>query len=178
MKIEDRLALHRRMAEGYHAAYKLQGERQSAIYPEEWKFADDAVYSSPYFTGGQGLAMGEFSKSHGMSMTDGATMEAKVYSAVLPDWRPVEFMCWPSDIGFAMRTRFEGHTKDGARMSFHALDFVQTNEAGLIRRWETFVDGEEFGPIVKLAIGVRGPFRDATEYWQALGKRLHELGLM
>jgi hypothetical protein len=178
MIIEDRIALHRRMAEGYHAAYELQQQRQDAIYSEEWKFADDAVYSSPYFTGGQDLSMGQMFKMSGMSITKVATLEAKVYSAVLPDWKPVQFECWPSDIGVAMQIRFEGHTKEGVKMGFYALDFVKTNDEGMITRWETFVDGEEFGPITELATGVRGPFRDASGYLSALGKRIKELGLM
>jgi hypothetical protein len=175
LKSEDRVSLHRRMAEGYHEAYKRRVERQRVVYPDEWRFADDATYSSPYFSGGKDAPFGKFMKAPGMSMSKGATMEARVYDAKLSDWQPVEFMCWPSENGFAMRTRFEGHTDDGVKMGFYALDFVQTNETGLITRWETFVDGEEFGPLVELAIGVRGPFDDFSAYWSALAKRLSEL---
>ena len=177
MKLEDRIALHRRMAEGYHAAYEHQHDRKDATYSEEWKFADNAVYYSLYFTGGKALSIGELSKSTGMSMTDGAALEAKAYSAVLPDWGPKEFKCWPSENGFVMRSRFAGHTKDGVTMSFHMVDFVETNELGQITYWETFCDGEEFGPVAELAIGARGPFPDGFAYWGALGKRLKELGV-
>ena len=164
------------MAEGYHAAYERQHERKEAIYSKEWTFADEAVYFSVYFTGGRAVPIGELSKSHGMSMTDAAALEAKAYSAALPDWGPVEFKCWPSENGFVMRTRFGGHTKAGVMMSFHMMDFVETNELGQITYWETFCDGEEFGPVAELAIGVRGPFPDAFTYWGALEKRLRELG--
>ena len=163
------------MAEGYHAAYERQHERKNATYSKEWSFADDAVYFSLYFTGGKAVSIGELSKSNGMSMTDGATLEAKAYSAVLPDWGPVEFKCWPSENGFAMRSRFAGHTKDRIMMGFHMIDFVETNDLGQITYWETFCDGEEFGPVAELALGVRGPFRDVFTYWGALHKRLEEL---
>jgi hypothetical protein len=177
MNIAERLALHRRMAEGYHGAYERQHEQGDAVYSEEWKFADDAAYFSVYFTGGQEVPLGEIANASGASMTDGAALEARVYSAVLPDWGPLEFMCWPSDVGFVTRTRYGGHTKDGAAMSFHMIDFVLTNEDGLITRWETFCDGEEFGPVAELAVGLRGPFRNVFDYWGALSRRLQELGL-
>jgi len=163
------------MAEGYHEAYRRRIERQRVIYPDEWRFADDATYSSPYFSGGQDAPIGKFMKAPDMTMSNGATMEARVYAAKLPDWQPVEFTSWPSDNGFAMRTRFEGHTEDGRKFGFYALDFVQTNEERLITRWETFVDGEEFGPLVEMAVGVRGPFDSFSSYWTALDRRLREL---
>jgi len=177
MNLEERIALHRRMAEGYHDAYMRQDERGDAVYSEDWNFADDAVYSSQYFSGGKDVLIAEMMKSTGKDIHQGAKLEAKVYSDVLPDWKPVDFICFPSDIGFSMQTRFEGHTKDGIKMTFHALDYVLTDEDGLITRWETFVDGEEFGPLAELVLGVRGPFSDMTDYWRALYNRFKDLGL-
>ncbi len=176
MNLEQRIAHHRRMAEGYHKAYESQDESEGAVYSDDWKFADDAVYSSVYFSGGKDVPIGEMMKTIGVDIRLGAKMESKVYSAVLPDWRPVKFICFPSDIGFSMQTRFEGHRRDGTKMTFHALDYVLTNEDGLITRWESFVDGEEFGPLTELALGVRGPFADIADYWQALYARFHQLG--
>jgi hypothetical protein len=173
MNLEERIAFHRHLATGYHEAYKYRKERGGVVYPEEWKLADDAVYFSPYFGSGE---MGKFMKDAGQSMGDGANLEAIVYTAKFPDWGPVEFMCWPSDVGFSMRTKFEGTAENGTKMSFWACDFILTNEKGEVTRMETHVNGEDFGPVSELAVGVRGPFTDMYVYWEALHKRLVELG--
>lgn len=46
--LEDRIALHRRMAEAYYNAYSEKAVKDGATYAE-WKFSDDAIYWSPYF---------------------------------------------------------------------------------------------------------------------------------
>jgi hypothetical protein len=154
--LEDRIALHRRMAESYHTAYARKAVKDGATY-EEWKFADDAVYWSPYF----GNELIQLSK-HPVSVSTSATMEAKAYSLRFPDWGPVEFKCWPSDNGFVMKTLFEGHTQDGTTMSFYSYGFVETNDQGEITRWETHVS-EEYSAFLDVAIGVHGPFRESAD---------------
>ncbi|MGZ4885482.1 MAG: hypothetical protein ACXVI7_09095 [Halobacteriota archaeon] len=115
-----------------------------------------------------------------------AAMEAKAYSLSFPDWKPVEFKSYPSDIGFVMRTRWEGHTKnatkgdgtkikDGTKMGFYSYGFIDTNDLGEIMRWETHVN-EEFGSFLEVALHVRGPFKD-SEYVEALTRRLEEAGV-
>lgn len=178
MNLGDRIALHAKMAEGYHAAYADQHQEDAADLSPAWTFAEDAVYFSLYFTGGKPVPIGELSNANGMSMTDGAALEAKIYSATLPDWGPAEFRCWPAESGFVTRTRFEGHTLDGTLLSFHMVDFVETNPSGQISYWETFCDGEEFGRVAEAALGVRGPFPDAYTYWGVLHQRAAELGLV
>ena len=92
--IEDRVAKHRRMAHAYRDAYKRLGVKDGEKY-EEWKFAEDAVFWSPYFTGGRQNAI----KLGGMvvDVATYATMEALSYSVKFPDWGPKDFNCWPSD---------------------------------------------------------------------------------
>jgi hypothetical protein len=102
MELQDRINLHRRMAEGYHDAYKQLQARGKAVYPPEWKFAPDAVYFSVYFSGGEAAPIGE--QMAGDAVTEMVSKEAKVYSAALPDWGPLDFKCFPSDIGFVTRT--------------------------------------------------------------------------
>jgi hypothetical protein len=167
MTLEERLALHRRLAEGYHEAYKRRVERGAVIYPDEWRLADDAIYWSSYF----GTApLKQFHKQSGATQSESASREAVVYATKLPDFAPVEFMCWPSENGAAWRSRFEGHTEDGRTMGFFAVDFILTNEEGLITRWETFVDSAEFGDVLELCTGVRGPFSDFYEYRKELNR--------
>jgi hypothetical protein len=178
MKIEDRLAHHRRIAEGYEEAYKLRAQRGGrVIFPKEWVFAEDAVYVSVYFSGGVESPLGKFLKKSGESIGDGATREARVYAAKFPDWTTTNFMCWPAENGATWRSRMTGTTKDGVKMAWHMVDFINTNAQGEITRWETFCDGEEFGPVMEHAVGVRGPFKDFTQYWKALNRRLEQLGI-
>jgi hypothetical protein len=172
MKVEDRIAKHRRMAESYRNSYLRQGVKEGASY-EEWKFADDAVYSSPYFTGDQVNRIAAIS----VSVAAYATMEAKAYSVKFPDWKPVDFKYWAAENGFVMKTRWEGRTKDGVKMGFYSYGFVETNEEGLITRWETHVN-EEYSDFLEVAIGVRGPFLgNHTPYFEALSRVLAENGL-
>ena len=83
MKIEDRVAMHRRMAESYRNAYLHQGVQDGEKY-EAWKFAADGVYASPYFTGDQVFPLSAFPVDPAKS----ATMEAKAYSLKFSDWKP------------------------------------------------------------------------------------------
>lgn len=169
MDVEDRVSLHRRLAEGYHEGYKRRVERGAVIYPPEWQLADDAIYWSSYF----GTApLKQFHNQRGASQNDSASNEALVYATKLPDFAPIEFMCWPAEEGAAWRSRFEGHTEDGRTMGFWAADFILTNEAGLITRWETFVDSGEFGNVLELCTGVRGPFEDFLDYRRELDRVL------
>ncbi len=167
MKPEERIALHRRMAESYGDSYKKKAVEEGAKY-EAWNFADDAVYFSPYFTGGVLSALRDFTEDRSVDVSVFATMEARAYTDVFPDWGPVEFKYWAAENGFVMKTLFVGHTKEGKKYSFYAYGFVETNEEGKINRWETHVNGEEIGPFLELAIGRRGPFMGFTAYFQAL----------
>jgi hypothetical protein len=171
MKTEDRIAHHRRMAESYRNAYLRKGVQEGEEY-EAWKFADDAVYASPYFTGDEVFPMREFS----MTAAKSATNEAAAYSLTFPDWGPADFKCWPADNGFVMKTRWEGHTKDGTRMGFYSYGFIETNDQGEITRWETHVN-DEFSPFLEVAIGVRGPFRGKDEYNEAVSRILEKAGV-
>ena len=56
MTPEERITQHRRLAESYRNAYLREGVKDGEEYTDEnghdaWKFADGAIYTSPYFTG-------------------------------------------------------------------------------------------------------------------------------
>ncbi len=171
MNTEDRIAHHRQMAEAYRNAYLHQGVQDGETY-EAWKFADDGVYSSPYFTGDEVFPLNAFPADTAQA----ATMEAKAYSLTFPDWKPVSFNYWPADNGFVMKTRWQGTTKDGTTMGFYSYSFVDTNEAGEVARWETHVN-DEYSPFLKVAIGVSGPFHGTSEYVDALHRCLDKAGV-
>lgn len=169
--IKKRIDLHRRMAESYYHAYLKKAVKDGATY-DEWKFADDAVYWSPYF-GNNLIDL----KTNPISVEESATMEALSYSATFPDWGPLKFDCWPSPDGFAMKTMFGGHDKDGKLMTFHAYGFVKTNSVGEIIRWETHVS-PEYNDFLDATIGVHGPFTNGPEpYMEAVAKKLKEAGI-
>jgi hypothetical protein len=171
MNLEERIAHHRRMAEGYRNAYLHQGVQEGEEY-EAWRFADDAVYTSPYFTGDEVLLLRDVPTE----AAEAATLEAKAYSLTFPDWKPADFTYWPAENGFTMKTRWEGHMADGARMGFYSYSFVETNEAGEVSRWETHVN-DEYSRFLEVAIGVSGPFHGHTEYVDALRRRLEKAGV-
>jgi hypothetical protein len=171
LTLEERIALHCRMAESYHAAYDEKAVKDGATY-EDWKFADNAAYFSPYF--GKELIQ---LKTQPISVSASAMMEAKAYSFKFPDWGPVDFKYWPADNGFVMKTLFKGHTKSDTKMSFYAYGFVETNDQGEITRWETHVN-EDYSAFLDVAIDVHGPFSDdSNPYMDTLSQSLKEAGV-
>ena len=167
----DRVGLHRRMAESYHAAYQDRAVQDGETYTE-WVFAPDAVYWSPYF----GTEVIELA-THPVSVQESATMEARAYGVRFSGWGPVRFESWPSDDGFAMKTRFEGtRASDGVSMGFFAYGFVRTDSQGRITRWETHVS-REYDDFLDVAIGIHGPFDGkADAYLEALARTLNTAG--
>lgn len=164
----DRVELHRRMAESYHAAYQRNTVQAGQTYAE-WVFAPDAVYWSPYF-GSEVIPLA----THPVSVQESATMEAQAYGVRFTGWGPVVFESWPSEEGFAMKTRFEGRrTSDGVLMGFFAYGYVRTDSQGRIERWETHVS-REYDDFLDVAIGIHGPFNgQADAYLEALAKTLN-----
>ncbi|WP_193047008.1 hypothetical protein [Mycolicibacterium baixiangningiae] len=172
MKLEARIAKHRRMAESYRDKYVLQKVQEGESY-DEWVFTDDAVYTSPYFVAGQELVL----KDVATHWDTAATVEAKAYGITFPDWKPVDYKCWPAENGFVMRYRWEGtNVNDGKVMGFYSISFVDTNEDAEIVHWSTYVNDEEYGPFLEAAIGARGPFH-GDGYMQALAKHFEAHGL-
>ena len=171
MTLEERLEKHRRMAESYHQAYVKQSVQDGSTY-DEWQFADDAVYWSPYF----GDSLIDL-KTNPISVRQSATMEALSYSSTLPDWTALGFKCWASENGFVMQTHFGGHDSDGKLWDFYAYGFVETDEVCRIKRWETHVSPEYNDFLVK-CLGVHGPFKNgAEEYMAAVAKKMKEAGI-
>lgn len=171
MNTEERVAKHARMAQGYRDAYLHKQVHEGESY-EAWAFADDAEYWSPYFTGEKVLLM----KDVAIDTAKSATMEATAYALTFPDWHPADFKYWAAENGFVMKTRWEGHMKDGTRMGFFSYSFVETNEKCEIGRWETHVN-DEYSPFLEVAIGVRGPFKDGDDYMAALSRCLEKAGV-
>ncbi|MET8650798.1 hypothetical protein [Nocardia aurea] len=172
MKLEDRIAKHRRMAESYRDKYVLQKVQDGDRY-DEWEFADGAVYTSPYFAVGEELVLAEVATSFDVA----ATVEAKAYSVVFPDWKPVEYKLWAADNGFVMRYRWEGTSViDGVTRGFYSISFVETNDDGQITHWSTYVNDEEYGPFLQAAIDARGPFT-GDEYMEALKRHFEKHNL-
>ncbi len=172
LNLEERLALHRRMAEAYRNAYLRQGIQEGEAFIDVWTFAADAMYASPYFTGDQAFLLSEFPEESARA----STMEAKAYSLTFPDWKPADFKYWPADNGFVMKTRWEGLTKDGTKMGFYSYSFVETNDDGEVTRWETHVN-DEYSPFLDVAIGVHGPFHGTSAYVEALERCLAAAGV-
>ena len=171
MELVDRIAKHRRMAESYRDKYVLQKVQEGDSY-DEWEFTDDAVYTSPYFVADQELVLKDVATSFAIA----ATIEAKAYSVVFPDWKPVESKVWPAENGFVMRYRWEGTSVDGQKMGFYSISFVETNDDAQITHWSTFVNDEEYGPFLEAAIGARGPFH-GDEYMNALARHFEKHNL-
>ena len=171
MTLEERLDKHRKMAESYYHAYDQKAVKEGATY-EEWTFAPHAVYWSPYF-GDHLIDLDQ----NPMSVRQSATMEALSYSITLPDWKPLEFKCWPSDRGFVMQSHFGGHDSAGVMHDFYAYGFVETNEQCEITRWETHVS-PEYNDFLDVVIGVHGPFKNGPEpYMEAVGRKLAQAGI-
>ena len=168
----ERLDLHRRMAESYHAGYAERSVQDGQTYTD-WQFGPTATYASPYF-GDEEIDLA----THPISVKQSATMEAVAYSVAFDGWGPVDFQCWPSPDGFAMKTRFEGRRRaDGVVMGFFAYGFVTTDTEGLITHWETHVS-REYDDFLDVAIGVHGPFvGKADDYMAALGATLAKAGV-
>lgn len=168
---DERIVLHGKMAMSYYSAYDAKVVKDGATY-DEWKFSDEALYWSPYF-GNNIINL----KEHPMSVKSAATMEALCYSTTFPDWAPLEFKHWDAVDGFVMQTHFGGHDKNGKFMGFFAYGFVETNEYGLITRWETHVS-PDYNDFLDAAIGVHGPFVNGPEpYMAAVAKVLQERGI-
>lgn len=171
LNLEERIALHRKMAECYRDAYSDKAVEGGGTY-DDWTFAEDAVYWSPYF-GDNVIDL----QTHPISVKASATMEAKTYTLTLADWAPLAFECWPSDRGFVMQTHFGGHKPDGTLVDFYAYGFVNTNAYGEITRWETHVS-PEYNDFLDVVIGIHGPFKQGPEpYMKALAVKLQEAGI-
>lgn len=169
--LEARIDRHRRMAYSYRDAYVKRTVENGETY-EEWVFAADAKYWSPYF-GDNVINL----STYPISVRQSATMEADAYCISFPDWGVLGFQCWPSDNGFAMQTHFGGHDKAGALHDFYAYGFVETNEAGEITRWETHVS-PEYNDFLDAAIGIHGPFKNGPQpYMDAVARKMREVGL-
>jgi hypothetical protein len=167
MTLEDRLALHQRMADTYFDAYAHHVERGAVVMSDEWRIASDFVYASPFHGAGTPERIAT------LMAGAGNTNEMKLYLAKMPDWRAVDMLGWPTPEGFVTRTRWEGHTREGRTYEATLVNFWWV-EGDQITRCEACVNGDELGPIMELICGVRGPFPTFRAYWSALEARQRE----
>jgi hypothetical protein len=169
MTLEERLALHQRLADTYFDAYARHIERGAVVMSDEWRLSPGFLYSSGYH--------GVDAPAPIASLIEGAgnTNEMKVYLARIPNWRAVECLGWPTPQGFVTRTLWAGRTRDGRMLSSTLVNFWHVNEAGEITRCDGFINGEELGPVMEVVLGRRGPFKSFAEYWQALATRQREI---
>ncbi len=171
MKVEDRVAMNQRIAEGYRNAYMRKGVEEGERY-EAWNFAPNAEYVSPYWTNDEIWILGDQQIEAGKT----AIMEAKAISLVYPDWKVVDCQIWAATDGFVMKNKWVGNKADGTSATYYSYTFARTNEAGQITRWETHVD-ENFGPFIETVIGIRGPFREQHQYMDAIARVLEKAGV-
>jgi hypothetical protein len=175
MTLEERIALHRRMATSWFETYRDFPKKKVITMSSEWKWSDDAIYWSPYFSGSKEHPVGKFFKRGDLSFGSGASQETAVYADAFPDWRPVEFTCWPSENGCAWRSKQEGHNSKGVKYAAHIVNLITTNSEGLITRYESHLDSAEFGPVAMQALGTPGPFENFGAYWKILSVRIKDL---
>lgn len=171
MNMDERIAMNRRVAEGYRDAYRNKSVEGGERY-QSWSFAPNAEYSSPYWTGEKVIVLGEQPIEAGKT----AIMEAKAISLVFPDWTIVDSHIWAADDGFTIKNKWVGTKKDGTSMSYYSYTFARTNEAGQLAHWETHVD-EGFGPFIEQVIGARGPWKEGDEYMRLIAKALETAGV-
>lgn len=169
---EERISLNRKIAESYFSAYDQKLVKDGKTY-DNWIFAENADYWSPYFGNGT-INLYE----HPISPADSATMEALSYSIEFPDWTALDFECWPSVEGVAWKSHFGGHKKDnGDFMDFFAYSYIKTNEYGEIIHWETHVNCD-YNDFLDVAIGEHGPYKNgADEYMDAVMRKLKSAGI-
>jgi len=169
-QIADRVEFHRQLADAYRSVYdkKTAKESEEGATYENWVFAKNCVYFSPYFTQYKELDIGSLSEMNSTTIVESINWEAMALSHKFPDWGPKTFESWPSDHGCVWRTLFSGHhIETGEEMQFYAVSFVETNDKGEITRWETWPDNR-FDPFLKEAIGICGPWDTVTGYFAAI----------
>ncbi len=169
---EERIALNRSIAESYFAAYDKKAVKDGATY-DNWEFAPNADYWSPYFGNGTiNLS------TNPISVEDSATMEALSYSVEFSDWAPIDFECWPAVEGVAWKSHFGGHRKDnGEFMDFFAYSYIKSNEYGEITHWETHVNCD-YNDFLDVAIGEHGPYKNGAQpYMEAVMRKLTSAGI-
>jgi hypothetical protein len=163
MSLEDRLALHQRIADTYFDAYANHIARGQVVMTDDWKLAPDFVFKSTYHGAEATIAK--------MIDVAGNTNEMKTYLFEMPDYHAEECLRWPTPEGFVTRTRWVGHTRDGKALVSTLVNFWWVNAAGEITRCESFINGDEIGPVMEKVVGRRGPFESFDEYWAALAAR-------
>jgi hypothetical protein len=171
VSMEERIAMNRRVAEGYRDAYMKKSVEGGERY-QSWSFAPDAQYSSPYWTGDKVIILSEQPIEAGKT----AIMEAKAISLVYPDWTIIDSQIWAAEEGFTIKNKWVGTKHDGSQRSYYSYTFARTNEVGQLAHWETHVD-EGFGPFIEEVIGARGPWAEGSVYMQLIAKALEKAGV-
>lgn len=170
---KSRFDLHQRLAQGFIDAYALAPERGRVVYPEEWVHAPDCKvllnnFGLTMFSGGfLEVEIGALIAAAALSISDCANAEVGMWHEVLPDFRGVSAQTWLNDEGFLVRARYEGTAADGTVYGVDELDFVWTNEAGEIVRWENWLDNDEWDAMMRFKFGKPSSELSFFDYWAA-----------
>jgi hypothetical protein len=151
MSTQERLELHRKLAEGCHRAWREGPKLGKIVFPEELVLADGAVFWCPVIDNGAEISM---PTDGGMTLSQIGTAEFIGYWEAAPDLGIVadEYYHAHED-GFALRHTYGGTTKDGRSIGYTEVCHVTLNEQGQVIRWDIHADAEAMNSVVGLTTG-------------------------
>ena len=163
--VGSRADLHRRLAKGYVEGYRDGLDRGYFTNGGEWKYSEDAVFTCGPFsdtsTDLPELQIGKILKdlaesgegAHGIDGEETSNIELKVWWTVLPDYRLLTNRTFVDDESFIMWSTFGGHASDGTFITLVEVDYIETNEAGEITRWDALLGYRGWDSMVKALTG-------------------------
>jgi hypothetical protein len=183
----SRADLHRRMAEGYADGYRNGVNRGYFTNGGEWAYADDALFTCGPF----GLAdedelaeiqvgkllkdINEGGQGPELDSEETSNVELKVWWQVLPDYQLVDHRYFVDDDSFIMWSVFTGTAHDGTTIKLHEVDYVETNEAGQITRWDALLGYRGWDQMVRILTGKSVDEFSLMDYLQVIMTRAASL---
>jgi hypothetical protein len=178
------------MAEGYADGYRNGIDRGYFTNGGEWTYSDDALFTCGPFGVDEGdlpeIAVGKILKDlnesgHAadlnLSAEETSNVELKVWWTVMPDYRLVEHRYFADDDSFIMWSEFIGHAHDGTEVKLYEVDYLETNEAGQITRWDALLGYRGWDQMVRLLTGKSVDEFTLMEYLEEImtrGASLHQ----
>jgi hypothetical protein len=161
-----RVAMHRRMIDGYFTAYARAPER--GYVDTDWApngFADPFHRVIVGSKRDEMIPAARFDRQW-------ATAEMELLWQALPDLRPVphrsaegfssigpgDYPSIATENGAAAWSRWLGHDSEGQAYVFHVEDFIYTDEQGRVIEWLSFVNHAENPELARSIFG--GPFEE------------------
>jgi hypothetical protein len=165
----QRIALHRRLAEGYVHALATGPEIGRIEFPSEWVVASDAIQWLPAVNGGEEHELGKYLQENGLTHSERGTAEFSKIWKHLPDFRLVAHGTpIVGDGGFSVWIRLEGTSMDGTKVGLTEFDTVRTDPSGAITRYESMFNMTEFTPLLQLVAGLSADM--SWDDWRAAMK--------